>query len=213
LSVICCTKDEDSDTISFPRPESIQYLIDEPMSMLDWGLYKINKELDDYFSRINDGSANEVHVGINYNIAEGKIEIWLQSSADNFNAAKEICIINTNRIREKFGINAKTGAINPLHQMKEELGIPEGIIPDPQSSFLYLFFEHSGWNHLAEDESYKPMPVSVRYDLDAITTIKSNIIYTDVDSSPLILVCRAELVGRKILGWGGESFEAEVIYE
>lgn len=216
LSLLYCTKDENADTASYRAPEAIQYLIDEPVSILDWGFYKINKELENYFLKINKGSANELHASIDYNIAESKIQISLVGDAKDLNEAKEVCVINTNRIREKFGINAKTGEIDPLHRFRERFGISEGIKHDSESSFLYLFFEHSGWNYLAEDESYKPIPVRVRQDLDALTTIKSTITYkNNVGSFPSFLECRAALVGKKILGEaiGDESSKVEVIYE
>lgn len=214
LSLLCCTKDEDTNTTLHRSSEAIQYLIDEPVSMLDWGLYKINKELDDYFSRINEGSVNELSAGIDYNIAEEKIQINLIGRADNLQEAKEVCIININRIREMFGINTETGEIDPLHRFWDKFGISEEIKPDFKSSFLHSYFEHSGWNKFAEDESYEPIPDNLRQELDAITTIYSIITYKNSnDSSSASLVCRADLVGKKILGMEDLLSEPEVIYE
>jgi hypothetical protein len=159
--------------ICIAEPDTtMRYLIDEPMSMLDFGLYKLNNKLKIAFPK-NQITAmylwDENRIILNFGILlkdeELKSENEAKTESEQF----------ITKIRWLFGIDPKTGRISKLR---------------PYSG-LDTYFEHSGY-------TVKTEPKDLNKKLFNITKITGVAGYRDSNGKRKSLIVRADLLGSEI---------------
>jgi hypothetical protein len=100
------------ETSNSEPPAAIKYLMNEPLSMFEWGLYRMEKGLNDYFGPTYDDTV-DISTTVVYRWESNKIEVGiLAGSFANFknkNVAKKACIKIVNIVRGLLGIDYKTG--------------------------------------------------------------------------------------------------------
>jgi len=151
--------------------KSIEYLMGEPFSLFDWGIYKLENEFNDSAFITKDDEVKKINVSILYSwdfnrfIISGWVSLFLNDMikgrkryARNLNEAKEWCKSAISTIKYELGIDHQTG-----HRSygEEELN----------SSDLIFFFSHS-WYSRSE-------PKGLGQELDKITMIKISVEYVN----------------------------------
>lgn len=151
------------------EPDStIQYLMDEPVSLFDLGIFKMRSELDSKFE------TKDRLVAVDYKWPENRIVITFLFPSVRFEneyEAKERCIEFVEGIRREFDVNPKSG--DP---------------PGPYSAFrISRYFEHSGY-------SKKNRPNDLSDQLYELIKIKGSMHLKNNDA----FSCQAPLAGTAI---------------
>ena len=136
-------------------PESIRYLMREPVTLWDWGLYltknTMEEDLQFYFSRAYEAYENppSCTVTLQYEWEANQLEIFVFVSPLDFSRydPRQLCRDSVKRVRTRFGIDPKAGE------------------PFFGTSLLSTYFDHLGF-----DKPNKPEATDKT--LDAITRIR-----------------------------------------
>jgi hypothetical protein len=147
----------------------IQYLMDEPVSMLDWGMIWIDESLKGTLAEYRTSTITY------YDWNENRIIISLSELGSTIGVtskekAKEKCRTIVSSIRTFLGINEKDGK------------------PYSEKSNLYSYFSHSGFQ--------RSQPEGLYEELDNITVIRIMIFIEGVGEP---VKCEAPLLGNKIM--------------
>jgi hypothetical protein len=148
---------------------NMQYLMNEPVSMMDWGLLNIDKSIES-----NGGLKKYGNTITSYDWDKNRILIIVSSiGASSKEQAKEWCRDIVSFIRGFLGVDEKNG--KPVFKNNQ--------------SFLYRYFTHEGFKRNAE-------PKELGKELDNITTIQATIFF---DGSSTPVKCEAPLLGTSIM--------------
>ena len=119
-------------------PPAIVYLVNEPLTMLEWGLYRIEVEV---LSQINEGKTADFadlkplpRCSARYDSDRNQIEIYATAffhKFDSVKAARKWCLQVVDGIRNRFGVNPETGKLS--QDLEKGLG----------STLLGAYFHHT----------------------------------------------------------------------
>lgn len=154
-----------------PTP-TVLYLMKTPVSMLDYGIYRLDRFLKDESKKLINAK-DEPDIEVNYNYDSNRIEIrfsyLIQTElSKDYNIKEEITWL-IRKIKESyFGYDHKTG--KPSENRK------------PGGSVIRRFFSHQGYE-------FKSKPKNLVEELEKITEIYVHVNYQDrltKGKSPLI---------------------------
>jgi len=154
------------------EPDStIKYLMDEPLSMLEWGMYRMNKSLDEIYGdkyNIDHDLTNIVRYDWDNNRIIINCIVGLYGRFEEKKQAQAACKNIVRKYRSTFGVNADTGK-------------PVGF-----GTLYNLYFSHQGFKSPS-------MPKNINKDLNKIVEIRVQA-YIKKD----YLECIAPLLGKDI---------------
>jgi hypothetical protein len=153
---------------------NMHYLMNDSVSMLDWGLFQVNHDLEGYIDIKNEiKDAIGFITNVSYDWEENRIIIRLMlEGASSKEQAKEWCKILVNKTRRIFDINPDTG--KPSME---------------KTSTLYTCFTHTEFKRKLE-------PEGLSKELDNITVIKVQALIKDFKG---VATCQAPLLGTSIM--------------
>jgi hypothetical protein len=163
--------------ISKAEPNStILYLMKTPVSMLDYGIYRLDRFLRDESKKLINAK-DEPEIGVTYNYDSNRIEIKFlyvikAELSKGYNIKEEITWL-IRKIKESyFGYDHKTG--KPSEKRK------------PGGSVMRRFFSHQGYE-------FKSKPKNLVQELEKITEI-----YVHVNYQDQLTKGKSPLIGNKI---------------
>ncbi len=154
-----------------PTP-SMSYLMNEPASLLDMGMFKLNMHLSNSLFRDSTGTVLKV----NYDFDENRITIGIVSfkEVSNIDKGKEYCREIIDNIKLALLVNPNTGA--PF--VSDVPGI------------LQIFFSHEGFY------KKKNQPKNLYSDLDKLTDIG---VVVGIEDNKTSLTCKSPLLSKEIM--------------
>lgn len=162
----------------FSEPSTtFRHLLTEPVSMLDWGVYRLEAALKDIEFENLDNQLHNRYSNAGYDWDRNRLEIhyalYLNKASSDVDTAKEACSRITERLRMVWG--------NQL----------------PIASNIASFFEHSGFTS-------KNKPDDFSNEIQGSTYIEIEIFGTNKSSPPYypyskILICENPLMGKGVL--------------
>lgn len=168
ISLLCISITDSA--FAEPSP-TVRYLMNEPVSRLDWGIYQLQKELE------------ELNVSVRYNWDENRIEISKSSSETpkDLNQAKILCKEEVSNLKIILGVNP-------------EIGKPYG-----ENSFLWVFFRHEGYKLKSEPETLwedldNITRLSVTFRINRVGFVP-----LEEESTEKLLSCESGLLDTKVL--------------
>lgn len=177
-----------SSSITNAEPsKSIRALMKEPVSLMDWGLFHLEKRLEG----VSFPSAESPpSVDVSYYEEENRIRILVtitpEGSRDHFIdtvKAKESCADIFGSIQRTLMIDPKTG--KPMHAVSK----------DEKSSLLGFYF--AGQGEYSKD--YYSQIKSIRRELDSITYIQILLSQGSNEKGPKSLNCKAALTDSRMM--------------
>lgn len=149
-----------------------RYLMNEPLSMLDFGLYILEKSIE---RNLTKAEYEKIFVFTNYDWNRNRIviQVLINDSYNTENEGKEVCRSILNEIREQFAINHKTGK-----PRIEKIG-----------STISSYFSHEGYTNNNE-------PKEFNLEIANITTIVVDVILTE---NSKVIHAEGELLSSKIM--------------
>ena len=151
-------------------------LMNEPMSMFDWGLHQLQTHTNERLNALLAGNSPIPSCRTIYVMESNTIEIWViehQHSFEDVRGAKAWCRDVVGAIRDALGVDPHTGALTT----------------DTGRSLVCGFFIHRGWILDGETEA-------LAAELDPLVDVLIDIGTTE--SPPWMLSCRADLVGYEV---------------
>jgi hypothetical protein len=158
-----------------PTP-TVLYLMKTPVSMLDYGIYRLDRFLRDESKKLINAK-DEPEIGVTYNYDSNRIEIKFlyvikAELSKGYNIKEEITWL-IRKIKESyFGYDHKTG--KPYK------------ISKPGGSVMRRFFSHQGYE-------FKSKPKNLVQELEKITEI-----YVHVNYQDQLTKGKSPLIGNKI---------------
>lgn len=164
FSVFCIV-----DTSMAEPTANIQYLMNEPVSMFDWGIYRLDK----YFEDIHIDGAQSIFYWTDYDWSKNIINLnfTIETNTKSRDEAKEIGKSLINKVRHSLGVDP-------------DMGKPYG-----GNSRLYEYFSHNSSKDNKE-------PKGIESELEKITVIEVLVIAGEGKKG---LKCQAPLLGTKIM--------------
>ena len=157
-----------------PTP-TIKYLMNETVTMLDWGLYKLNKDMSK--EPLLEGMKPQSHISVNYNWEHDKIRIVGTPPFHRFQsekAAQDWCKEFVNNIRTFFGVDPSTGEVRAT-----------------SPTYIYTYFVHQGFKK-------KNQPKNLGEDLDRLVEIVATALVSVEIEKTMVIRCTAPLLGSEI---------------
>lgn len=170
-------------SISHAEPSpSVRYLMNEPVTLFDWGILRLYEYLDEYTTHyLKTNSVQDVYSTVSYDPLQNNIIISLvvtrhteqanESPASVRSSSSDICKTITQTLRREF-----------LTDRERHVR---------RSSGLYRFFSHIGFK--GKDE-----PIDSFDEIEKITVISVSV-YSDKDPGRLILLSESPLMGKDIV--------------
>ena len=163
-----------------PSP-SIRYLMNEPVTLFDWGILRLYEYLDEYTSHyLNTNSVRDIYCTVRYDYKKNNIIISMivtrqmqsQSEAPSSVRAgsREICRTITQTLRQEF-LTDRDSHVR-------------------RASGIYRFFGHIGFRGKEE-------PVDAFDEIERITVIEVSV-YSETDLGRLVLHSKSPLMGKQI---------------
>jgi hypothetical protein len=151
-----------------PTP-NIKYLMNEPVSMLDWGIYRLDK----YLANIHIDGARSIFYWTDYDGEKNALYLnfTMEINGKSRDEAKKMGESLVSRVRHSLGVNPDTGK------------------PYGGNSRLYVYFSHN----VSEDNKE---PKGIESELENITVIQLLIM---ADEGTKGLKCQAPLLGTQIM--------------
>lgn len=154
-----------------PNP-TLLYLIETPVSMLDYGIYRLDRFLRDESKKLLNAK-DEPDIGVNYNFDSNRLEIrfsyFIKTELLKGYDIKEEITWLIRKIKESyFGYDHKTGKPSKISK--------------PGGSVIRRFFSHQGYE-------LEGQPKNLIEELEKITEIYVNVNFRDQSTkgkSPLI---------------------------
>jgi hypothetical protein len=164
-----------------PSP-SVRYLMNEPVTLFDWGIIRLYEYLDEYTAHyLKTNSVRDIYSTVSYDASRNSIIISLivtrqaeQGKEDPSSVrahCREICVSITQTLRREFLTD------RDRHVRR--------------SSGIYRFFGHIGFRGKQE-------PVDCFDEIEKITVIGVSV-YSDKDPGRLISHSESPLMGKEIL--------------
>jgi hypothetical protein len=164
-----------------PSP-SVRYLMNEPVTLFDWGILRLHDYLDEYtFHYLKTNSVQDIYSTVSYDARRNKITISMivtrqaehenESPASVRKSSRDICKTVTQTLRREFLTDRDTHA--------------------RRSSGIYRFFGHIGFK--GKDE-----PIDSFDEIEKVTVINVSV-YSDKDPGRLIVHSESPLMGKEIL--------------
>lgn len=170
-------------SISHAEPSpSVLYLMNEPVTLFDWGIIRLYEYLDEYTTHyLKTNSVQDIYSTVSYDSPRNNIVISLvvtrhaeqsdESPASVKSSAREICKTITQTLRREF-LTDRDRYVR-------------------RSSGIYRFFGHIGFKGTDE-------PVGAFDEIEKITVINVSV-YNEKDPGRLILHSESPLMGQEIL--------------
>jgi len=159
-----------SAVVSSEPNSTLRYLYKQPVNLLDFGIYKLERKLTDL--HISNVGTLEIMVTADWDNSKIRILGRANVRAKNSTQAKSWCTSSIQRIREQLGVNTQTG--EPW--ARDTTSIP-------------FYFAHDGLTSKNE-------PKSLGSDIEKITVIES---YYAIEDSAEYVECEANLLGNKVM--------------
>lgn len=158
-------------SVAFSEPNStLRYLYKQPINLLDFGIYKLQKELSDL--HVSNVGTLKVMVTADWGNSQVRILGRADVRAKDTIQAKSLCTNSIQKIREKLGVNTKTG--EPWAR---------------GTTLLPFYFSQEGFTSNNE-------PKSLGSDIEKITVIES---FYVIEDSAEYVECEVNLLGNKIM--------------
>jgi hypothetical protein len=164
-----------------PSP-SVRYLMNEPVTLFDWGIIRLYEYLDEYTTHyLKTNSVQDIYSTVTYDSSRNNIIISLvvtrltqqanESPASVDSSSRDICKTITRTLRREF-LTDRDRYVR-------------------QSSGIYRFFGHIGFKGKNE-------PIGSFDEIEKITVINVSV-YSEKDPGRLILHSESPLMGKEIL--------------
>lgn len=170
-------------SISHAEPSpSVRYLMNEPVTLFDWGIVRLYEYLDEYTTHyLKTSSVQDIYSTVSYDSPGNNIIISVvvtrhtgqgNESPDSVRlSSREICKTITQTLRREF-LTDSDGRVR-------------------RSSGIYRFFGHIGFR--GKDE-----PIGCYDEIEKITVISVSV-YSEKDPGRLILHSESPLMGKAIV--------------
>ena len=155
--------------MGYGEPDStIKYLINEPVTMLDWGLHRLNNILEK-----RELSAFDAAMAMNYDWETNRFKVIVAAAfkATTEPTAKSLCKNAIGEIKQSFFVDHETG--KPMVAGFSNMG---------------SFFSHSGFKT-------GETPVDVGRKLERITFVE---VHVPLSQKGQKLVCRSDLLSTEV---------------
>jgi len=170
-------------SISHAEPSpSVRYLMNEPVTLFDWGIVRLYEYLDEYTAHyLKTSSVQDIYSTVSYDSSRNNIVISLvvTRQAEQANESPE-------SVRLSSGDICKT----IIQTLRREF-LTDSDRHVRRSSGIYRFFGHIGFK--GKDE-----PIGSFEEIEKITVINVSI-YSDKDPGRLILHSESPLMGKQIV--------------
>ena len=152
--------------------QEVNYLLNTPVSKLDWGIFHLMQKLNNY--RINNKDNPQVFVTFDERKQRIMIDARIDDKGKTSTEAKQLCVDTIAYLKSDLGIDAKTG--KPY-----------------QGNHSDLYFYFGVYNS-------EPPPSSLPIWLDRNTSVSAKIFYENKDNNlPLASIeCISDLTSTKI---------------
>lgn len=151
------------------------YLMDEPLSMLDWGIYQISKDLGPQL--FDDAGINYGRSFASYDWDQDRLNVSYVGyiKYKDIDKGKGLCKAIINNLRAFFGVDIKSGKLTPF-------------------SNLGRYFTHAGFARNAQ-------PDNVSAEISNVIQLESRIMTSKSGEPPYsyVSLCEAPLLGTKVL--------------
>jgi hypothetical protein len=158
----------------YAEPSSVvEYLMDDPVTMLDWGLYRVEERTSSMQFKNLVNSNSFAYYSWNKNRITVGFGVYPSNGSLPANLAEETCEAVTMEVRNRFGTNTKKS-------FREVVGIAK-------------FFDHAGFEH-------NDKPAKFMQEIENITNINVAVFASKMDSldgSPAVR-CESPLMGQEI---------------
>lgn len=91
------------------KNETLGSLSNEPVNMLEYGMFRLEQYLQSYAYRLQE--FNEANIFVNYGEESGKIHILIENRILSSNELMTTCTEQIESIRDKGGVDAELGKI------------------------------------------------------------------------------------------------------
>jgi len=170
-------------SISHAEPSpSVRYLMNEPVTLFDWGIIRLYEYLDEYTTHyLKTNSVQDIYSTVTYDASRNNIIIFFvvtrhaeqanESPASVNSSSRVICKTITQTLRREF-LTDRDKYVR-------------------RSSGIYRFFGHIGFKGKKE-------PIGSFDEIEKITFINVSV-YSEKDPGRLILHSESPLMGKEIL--------------
>jgi hypothetical protein len=156
--------------------KTFRYLMDEPVTMFEWGIYKLNIYTNSIKFKNIDLINSNSSIGYDWDKNRLKIEFVVYPKYAGLNkvSAIEICKLATTQVRKAFGTEFK-------NDLRSVFGVSK-------------FFEHEGFVN-------KSRPDKLMEEVEHSTKIIINVYANKSDEPPFsqLLSCESPLMGKDVL--------------